>query len=371
MKSIPPWRNRRLWIWGIQVVVLLVVIGLLGYFARNLTNNYAQLGLRFGFNFLQRPAGFAIGDTPIPFERGDSFLWAVCIGVVNTLRVSVLGIVLATLLGTVAGVARLADNWLVRQLAAVYVQVFRNTPLLLQLFFWYGAVFLQLPPPIKATPWGDVWLTNRGLSLPMPAAPGWEWGVSIVTVGLLVVVWRSQIPRRRLWGLSTGLLAVLLIWRWDWQVPQFDEAQEILSGGLQFSPEFATLLFGLTLYTGAFIAEVVRGGIQSVTAGQREAAIALGLSESLALRLIVFPQALRVILPSLTNEYLNLTKNSSLAIAFGFSDLYAIAFTIQNNTGRAVEMLLLIMALYLLFDLGIVTVMNAINRQLLFPGGRG
>ncbi len=304
------WRDRRLREWGFQLIILAVVLAGLGILGNNLWQNFQQLGLNFGFSFLldpDRPASFDIGDRLIAYERTDPLFRALLVGLLNSLRVMGLGILLSTVLGIGVGIARLSPNWLLTQIAAVYVGLFRNTPLLLQLFFWYYLVFLKLPKADQAMEIGQ-WLSlsNQGLVF---TPGGWE-----------------------------GTL----------------------------SPEFATLLTGLTVYTAAFIAEVVRGGIQSVDRGQWEAAQALGFKRPLALRLVVFPQALRVMIPSLTSEYLNLAKNSSLAIAIGYSDVYAITNTVANLTGRAIEMLLVVMVTYLTLNLLISGGMNRLNQWLAF-----
>ncbi|MFN9175259.1 MAG: amino acid ABC transporter permease [Synechocystis sp.] len=309
-EQIPLWRDRRVWAWGMQLLVLGVVVTIFLMLGNNFWQNFQQLGLTFSFDFLvdpDRPASFDIGDRLIAYDRGDPLARALLVGLLNSLRVMGLGIIFASILGISVGVARLSNNWLLRQLAGVYVEIFRNTPLLLQLFFWYYVVFLQLPKADQAISIGNfLSLSNQGL---------------VISLGTLT------------WTLS---------------------------------PEFATLLTGLTIYTAAFIAEVVRGGIQSVDRGQWEAAQALGLKGNLALRLVIFPQALRVMIPSLTSEYLNLAKNSSLAIAIGFSDIYAIANTIANLTGRAIEMLIVVMATYLALNLLVSWGMNRLNQWLSF-----
>ena len=261
------------------------------------------LGIRLGFGFLNAQAGFTIGDTPIPYQPSDSYWRALLVGLVNSLRVILAGLVLATAIGVTAGIARLSDNWLVRNLALVYVETLRNTPLLLQLFFWYFAVFFSLPPADAPMTW-----------------LGW---------------------------LSFSKSGVQL-------------------GDLRLSSEFSALLLGLAIYTATFIAEIVRGGIQSVSKGQWEAAKSLGLKPGLVMALVVFPQALRAIIPPLANQYLNLAKNSSLAIAVGYPDLYAIASTTFNQTGRAVEVMLLICATYLTISLLISLLMNFYNRSVQF-----
>ncbi|MBE9211444.1 ABC transporter permease subunit [Plectonema cf. radiosum LEGE 06105] len=294
------WRDRRFWQIAIQVIAVILAIAIAMVLWINVTRNLQQLGIQFGFDFLQQEASFDIGETPINYQPTDSYSRALWIGLLNTLRVAIAGIIFTTIVGISAGIARLSDNWLVRNIALVYVEIFRNTPLLLQLLFWYSAVFLSFPN-----------VNNR------------------ISLGGLIY-------------LSQDGLEVL---------------------GLRFSSELAALLIGLTFYTGAFIAEIVRGGIQSVSKGQWEAARSLGLKPVLIMRLVIFPQALRVIIPPLTSQYLNLTKNSSLAIAIGYPDIYFVASTTFNQTGKAVEVMILIMLTYLTFSLIISLIMNLFNRS--------
>ena len=300
MNTTSLWRNVRFWRFAGQAIAVILVLSLLGFLWANLTRNLAQLGIRPGFQFLQSQAGFAIGESLIPFQSSDSYARALLVGLVNSLFVIVLGIVLATAIGVTVGIARRSPNWLVRNLALVYVEVLRNTPLLLQLFFWYFAVFLSLPKPDNALQWLGFRFSNGGITLP---------------------------------------------------------------GGLHLSPEFSALLLGLAIYTATFIAEIVRGGIQSVPKGQWEAAKSLGFKSGQMMRLIIFPQALRAIVPPLGNQYLNLAKNSSLAIAVGYPDLYAVASTTFNQTGRAVEIMLLISVTYLSISLVISLLLNLYNRR--------
>ena len=294
------WRDRRFWQIATQVIAVIIAIAIAMVLWINVTRNLQRLGIEFGFDFLQQEASFDIGETPINYQPTDSYSRALWIGLLNTLRVAIAGIILTTIVGISAGIARLSDNWLVRNIALVYVEIFRNTPLLLQLLFWYSAVFLSFPN-----------VSNR------------------ISVGGLIY-------------LSQDGLEVL---------------------GFRFSSELAALLIGLIFYTGAFIAEIVRGGIQSVSKGQWEAARSLGLKPGLIMRLVIFPQALRVIIPPLTSQYLNLTKNSSLAIAIGYPDIYFVASTTFNQTGKAVEVMILIMLTYLTFSLIISLIMNLFNRS--------
>jgi general L-amino acid transport system permease protein len=306
-----------------QVAALAAVVALGWFLVATTLDNLAARHIATGFGYLDEQAAFAIGEAPIAYEPRDSYARALLVGLLNTLRVAVSGIVLATLLGVVIGIARLSSNWLVAKLAAVYVEALRNVPLLLQLFLWYG-LLIHLPPPrLALEPLPHVFLSNRGVVLP--------W-----------ITWQGGTP-----GLS---------------LPELGGFR--FTGGLALSPEFAALLFGLTLYTAAFIAEIVRGGILAVPRGQWEAAAALGLGRGLALRLIVLPQALRVILPPTTSQYLNLTKNSSLAVAIGYPDLVSVANTTLNQTGQAIENIALIMAVYLTISLGISALMNWYDRRI-------
>jgi general L-amino acid transport system permease protein len=378
-QKVPLWRDVRVWRLAGQVLAIAVVILVLLWLWGNLTSSLQRLGIELGFGFLNGQAAFNIGETPIEYQPTDSYTRALLVGLVNSLRLIVVGIVLTTLVGITVGVARLSDNWLVRQLALAYVEVLRNTPLLLQLLFWYFVVFLGLPQvQNRLVLPGSIYLSNRGLNLPWPMTTTRTgiWMIALaVGLGLAAGVWRwqTQIMLRQgsqerpvLAALAAVAVTVLAAWiftggppfRWD--IPQISDEQ--IQGGLRLSSEFAALLAGLTFYTAAFIAEIVRAGIQSVPRGQWEAARSLGLKPGLVMRLVIFPQALRVIIPPLTSQYLNLAKNSSLAVAIGYPDLYAVASTTFNQTGRAVEVILLIMAAYLTISLTIALAMNLYNR---------
>lgn len=373
----PPWRDSRLIVIAVQAIAIAIAVGLALYLGDNFGQNTRRLGLSFGWGFLfdrDRPTSFPIGDAPIAFQATDPYSRALVVGLLNSLRVSVGGIVLASILGIGLGVARLSDNWLVRKLSGAYIEIFRNTPLLLQLFFWYFAVFLRLPKiNAPSNLGGIIFLSNQGIYLPSPALnprTGLAAFFLLAGIGVLAFLLRSS---ARHWGegnrrevsleVGSGLaIAIALVWGMDWHLPRYDPQVQSIAGGLSLSPEFATLLLGLTAYSAAFIAEVVRAGIQSVPKGQWEAARALGLSRALLMRLVVFPQALRAVIPPMTNEYLNLAKNSSLAVAIGYNDVYAISSTIANQTGKAVEMLLVVMASYLSFNLIISGIMNRLNH---------
>lgn len=380
-EKVPFWRDERVIKWLMQGLILLVILAIFLYFGNNLVNNFKRLGLGFSFDFLvdpKRPASFTIGDSPILYQATDPFYRALLVGLLNSLRVMISGIILATLLGITVGIARLSDNWLVRQLAMIYVEIIRNTPLLLQLFFWYFAVFLKLPKIDKPlSVFNYLFLSNQGIYLLWPQG-NLKTVLSLLVIILSVVI--SILFRRKnnqirvqqgqaskmYQGIILGSIVIGILtffFGLDWQFPNYNSSALKIEGGLGLSPEFTTLLVGLTVYTAAFIAEVVRAGIQSVSKGQWEAAKALGLSQNLAMQLVIFPQALRVMIPPLTSEFLNLVKNSSLAIAVGYNDVYAIASTIANKTGQAVQMLIVVMSVYLTLNLLISLIMNRLNRS--------
>jgi general L-amino acid transport system permease protein len=378
--TVPPWRDVRVLRVVIQVVILLAVGLGVAYLVNNLTTAMSERGFGFGFGFLDRRAGFEIGESPVPYSASDTYGQAFLVGLLNTLFISVMGIVLATVLGIVIGVARLSRNWLVSRVAGGYVELIRNTPLLLQLFVIYFVVLLQLPPvrDTIALP-GSVFLNQRGLFVPGPQM-GSSFGLwlALLAVGVAAAI-GCRIAARRLRargraGHRLELVGLLLLvafavggWILPTQAPMtFDlpvRGRFNFSGGLALSTAFTALLTGLVVYTAAFIAEVVRGGIQAVRRGQIEAAQALGMSDGDTLRLIVFPQALRVIVPPLTSQYLNLTKNSSLAIAVGYPDLFKIGTTMANQTGQPVPVIVLVMATYLAISLATSVLMNLYNRR--------
>jgi general L-amino acid transport system permease protein len=364
-----------------QLVALAAVIAAGVYLVSNTATNLEARNIASGFGFLQREAGFAIGETTlIQYSPADTYLRALAVGLANTFRVALLGIVLATIVGTLVGLARLSTNWLVSRLATLYVEVLRNVPLLVQLFFWYAIISENLPSPRAAlNPLPGVFLSNRGIALPTlvyEIAHAWVLGAFLVGVLLAwrVSVWarrrqaRTGAQFRAFWtglGLVLGLpLLAFLLAGAPAQLELPALAGFNFSGGATLTPEFAALLAGLTIYTAAFIAEIVRAGVLAVQRGQFEAADALGLRRGLAMRLVVLPQALRVIVPPLTSQYLNLTKNSSLAVAIGYPDIVSIANTAINQTGQAIEGIAIIMAVYLTISLSISAFMNWYNKRI-------
>jgi general L-amino acid transport system permease protein len=381
MTTIPFWRDERILKYLGQVVFVLAVlfVGFLIY--RNMQAGLAKLGITLSYGFFDGVSGFDIAETAFPYDRNSTFWQAYLVGLLNTVSVGIVGIIFATILGVILGVSRLSTNFIINRLAAFYLELIRNLSLLVFLIFWYLGVFLKLPRVREAIIWpGDIILTNRGVGVP--------WGIPtasfptfrlILLVGLIlaVVVFfalraysqrTGRAPFTLLWSVLTFFSVGLIGWfvlpekPLSWDLPIVQGLN--LSGGKILSPEFMALTSGLVLYTAAFIGEVVRAGIQSVSRGQVEASRALGLNAFQTLRLIVFPQALRVIIPPLTSQYLNLVKNSSLAIAVGYPDVFYVSNTIQNQTGRAVEMIALVMFTYLSISLLTSVLMNWYNQRI-------
>ncbi|MBK1841607.1 amino acid ABC transporter permease [Azospirillum sp. YIM B02556] len=363
-----------------QILVVGAVV-LVGWFLiSNTLDNLARRSIATGYDFLGREAAFGIGESLIDYSPKDSYGRAFLVGVLNTLKVSIIGVLLATIIGTVIGVARLSSNWLIAKLASTYVEIIRNIPPLLQLFFWYALVSDGLPPVRQAlNPIPGVFLSQRGLRVPTPAPdPVWA-NMGIALLVAIVAAWgvsrwararqaRTGQPFPAGWT-GLGLIVGLPVLTWlaggaplAMDVPKLTGFN--FTGGAAISPEFFAILTGLTLYTAAFIAEVVRSGIKAVNWGQTEAARALGLPGSPTLRLVILPQALRVIVPPLTSQYLNLTKNSSLALAIGYPDLVSIANTTLNQTGQAIEGVTMIMGTYLVISLSISIFMNWYNKRI-------
>jgi general L-amino acid transport system permease protein len=362
-----------------QIVVVGLAIAVVAWLWSNAIHNLSVRRISTGFAFLGREAGMPIADAWIDYSPKNTYLRAFIVGLVNTLRVAVIGIVLATVLGTIVGIARLSSNWLLSRLAAVYVELLRDLPLLLQLLFWY--VLMQGLPVARAAwmPIDGVYLSNRGLILPsIPIEQGHLWVIAMAAIGLIasVALNRRLVARqlldgrpRRLWPYALVLvvgLPALVSWglgvSWTITLPELRGFNFV--GGLTLSPEYFALLVALVTYTSAFIAEIVRSGIQAVHQGQWDAAMALGLRRSFVLRHIVLPQALRVIIPPMTSQYLNLTKNSSLAVAVGYQDIVSIANTTLNQTGQAIEAIALIMGVFLTISLGISLFMNWYNARI-------
>ena len=363
-----------------QALVVAVLVAIVAYLVHNTARNLAARHIATGFGFLGDVAPVPIGEHLIDYVPSvSSYGRAMVIGILNTLKVAVVGIVLTTILGTAIGIARLSKNWMLAKLAAIYVEVIRDIPVLLQLLFWYGVV--QTLPSVRnaANPLPGVFLSIRGIKVPdlvWQAAHGWAFAAFLV--GLIgVIAWSGVASKRQAetgmrpaaWPVALGLLVVfpLVVWAALGAPFQLDMPQKHgfnFTGGLTVSPEFVTLLLGLVIYTASYIAEIVRSGIQAVPQGQWEAAGALGLRPSAVLRRIVLPQALRVVIPPMTSQYLNLTKNSSLAVAIGYQDVVSIDSTMLNQTGQAIEGIALVMAVFLTISLSISLFMNWYNSRI-------
>lgn len=376
-----PWNDPKIRALVFQALLIGAVAMLGFYLVNNTLHNMELRGISTGFSFLDKEAGFGVTQSLIEYDETHSYGRTFLVGLLNTFLVSVLGIFFATLLGFVMGVARLSRNWLISRIATTYIEIFRNIPLLLQIFFWYFAVGINLPRPRQSLALGEtVFLNNRGLFIPRPVT---EEGFGLVLFALLLAIvaiffvtrWAHRRqdatgqPFHTVWtglALLVGLPGLAFLAAGSpltWELPELQGFN--FKGGLSVLPELFALTLALTVYTGTFIAETVRAGIQSVSHGQTEAARALGLRETRMLQLIIIPQAMRVIIPPLTSQYLNLTKNSSLAAAIGYPDLVAVfAGTTLNQTGQAVEIIAMTMAVYLTLSLSISLFMNWYNARM-------
>ena len=363
--------------WLFQIVTIAAVISLGWFLFNNTQTNLAHRGITSGFDFLERSAGFGIAQHLISYTEADSYARVFVIGLLNTLLVTFIGVILATILGFIIGVARLSQNWIISKLATVYVEVFRNIPPLLQILFWYFAVFLTMPGPRNSHNFGDTFfVSSRGLNMPaaLIADGFWAFVISIVVAIVAIVLmcrWANKrfedtgVPFHKFW---TGLALFLVIPALctlifgapvHWEMPELRGFNFV--GGWVLIPE----LLALTVYTAAFIAEIVRSGIKSVSHGQTEAARSLGLRNGPTLRKVIIPQALRVIIPPLTSQYLNLAKNSSLAAGIGYPEMVSLfAGTVLNQTGQAIEVIAITMSVYLAISISISLLMNWYNKRI-------
>ncbi|MDK9709059.1 MAG: ABC transporter permease subunit [Desulforhopalus sp.] len=362
-------------------IITLLGVGLLSYYlVHNTLANLARQNIATGFGFFHKEASFEIGVKLVQYTAADSYGRALFVGFLNTLLVSFIGIVLTIIIGTILGIARLSSNWLLAKLSAIYIEVLQDIPILLQLFFWYAFFYEILPGPRQALNFiPGVFLCNRGLVFGIPEAhPAYAYAAAALALaGLLIFIIRKWAAKRQaatgeifpLVRVSLALLIGLPLIAWylagaptAMNVPKMSGFN--FQGGISISPEFTALLLGLVLYTSAFVAEVVRAGIQSVGKGQREAAMSIGLKPAHVLNLVILPQALRVIVPPLTSQMLNLTKNSSLAVAIGYPDFVSVAGTTINQTGQAIEGVAMIMIVYLAFSLTTSAIMNWYNKKI-------
>ena len=361
-----------------QIVALASVVAFVWLLVRNTLRNMRERGIQSGYDFMNQPFGFDVSETLISYDVMSTYWTAFGIGLLNTLKVALIGIVLATIVGTLIGVGRFSANYIVRKLCYWYVEFFRNVPIYLQLLIWYIVFTEMLPSFEEAWQAGHFYLSKGGFAFPWPV---WQLGQSLALIGIVAGIAASVAYARKarkhfdltgqqkpvLW-VALALIGGLALLGWlaggapgEWSLPVKGTFQ--VEEGAAFSPEFLALLIGLVLYTASFIAEIVRSGISSVSLGQHEAAASLGLSKRQSMRLVVLPQALRVIIPPLTSQYLNLTKNSSLAVAIGYPDLVSIAQTSLNQTGRAIEALSIVMLVYLTLSLITSGLMNWFNAR--------
>ena len=391
-QGIPVWRHVQVIQWATQIVSGILVVVLVSWFFINIGSAIAERNIPYGFSFLTRGYQTPIGQHFLPYKSSDTFQYALLVAFTNTLVVSIVGVILATALGIVVGVARMSSNWLVAKIAAVYVEFFRNVPLLVQLFFWFY-IMLALPPVGRGYEVaGNIYINNAGFSVPAPSPGGVHaaliWlALAAAAIVLGFVVHRALSRREELTGRASypvvyGCAAAVFVGAVAWvtiivamgtapfviSIPSPQGNFGRIAGGFTASAGLLALLIGLVIYTSSFIAEIVRAGIQSVSRGQTEAARALGLTPMETLRNVTFPQALRVIIPPLISQYLNLTKNSSLAGAIGYSDLTNVAKT-MTQTAPAVSIFILIMLSYLVLSLAYSLIGNLYNRHIRFSGG--
>ncbi|HKK90962.1 MAG TPA: amino acid ABC transporter permease [Desulfobacteraceae bacterium] len=361
-------------------VLTFVMVGLLAwYLVHNTLTNLENQNITSGFGFLSTEASFEIGESPVAYTAADSYARALLVGFLNTLKVSFFGIILCLIIGIIVGVARLSKNWLVSRTALVYIEIMQNIPILLQLFFWYALFYEAFPSPRQAlAPFQGLFLCNRGVLFAIPQAhPCHKFMLAALVIGIgLAFVLRHWARKRQLatgkpfplFPASLGVIIGLPLVVWLVSGAPMEMNMPVLKGfnykgGAKFSPEFVALLLGLVIYTSAFVAEAVRAGIQAVSKGQHEAAMSMGLKKIHITHLVVLPQALRIIIPPLTSQMLNLTKNSSLAIAIGFPDFVAVANTTINQTGQSIEGVALIMGCYLIFSLSTSLIMNWYDKK--------
>ena len=368
-----------------QLLTLLFIVLVFGFFTMNAQENMGARGLEFGFGFLKTQASFDIQFSLIDYDGSNSYARAYLVGLLNTLLVAIIGIILATFLGAVVGVARLSPNYLIRKTASFYIEFFRNIPLLLQIFFWYFAALRALPM-LEDAPMllNSSFMTIKGLYAPAPIWTNFDVFFTTIIAAMIIIFFFARYAKKKqeqegkrlpVFFISLAIfiflpLLTFLIGGVDlsWSYPvirQMSQSSYTFDGGLKIPPELIALTLALTLYTATFIAENVRAGIQGIGKGQKEAAASIGLTPNQVLKLVIMPQALRIIIPPTTNQYLNLTKNSSLAAAIAYPDLVLVfAGTAMMQTGRAIEIVGITMATYLTISLGISLLMNWYNKRI-------
>jgi general L-amino acid transport system permease protein len=366
------------------VIVTLLVIGLWFMFT-NLFHNIEAKGINTGFDFLNERAGFDVSESPIAYNANSTFFDAFLVGIVNTLYVSVVAIIFSTILGVIIGIARLSKIFLVSKFALVYIETFRNIPLLLQILFWYNVVLVSLPNPKQSIQLGaDMILNSRGFSVPRPILEdGFNWVIVSFFVAIAVIMYISKIVKRKFeetghdtfllpWNILILIALPFIVYLLTGSPLSFDAPglQGFnYEGGMTYSPEFLALAFSLSIYTATFTAEAVRSGIEAVDIGQKEAAAALGLNSYQSLKLVVLPQAIRIAFPPIISQFLNVVKNSSLATAIGYPELVTIfSGTALNQTGQAIEIIMMTMSVYLVISLIISAILNYVNKKMEIKG---
>ncbi|WP_214482068.1 ABC transporter permease subunit [Bacillus sp. SM2101] len=377
--STPFWRDKRIIPILLQLIFVFIVALFGAYFIINAINGLEKIGIAFGFSFLGQRAGFGITDSLIEYSSSDTYGRALFVGILNTLKVALFGIIFATIIGIIAGISRLSSNWLVSKLSSIYIEIFRNTPLLVQLFIWYYAVLLQLPLIDDVKTSSSFIFTNRGVAIPwfQQNSGSLVWTI-LLLIGIIlsIIMWRVQLKRQIdlgkrtypfIWGTGAIILAIVVSLIVTQQAP-FDISNPSIegrgfTGGSLLRPEFLALLLALSVYTSTYIAEIVRAGILGVKQGQKEAANALGLKPSTTMRLVVFPQAIRIIIPPVTSQYLNLIKNSSLGVAIAYQEIVSVGKTTLGQNSRAIEVVLIWIAVYLLINLITALIMNIFNKK--------
>lgn len=378
-QATPLWRNKKVLPILIQILFVAIVGVAITIMVRNVQTGLEQIGLKIGLDFLNLKASFPIAESLISYTPEDPYSRAIIVGLLNTLKVSIFGIIIASVLGVIMGIARLSSNWLIRSLATVYVEVFRNTPLLVQIFIWNFAVFLPMPKIQDASSIGSFYFSNRGAAIPWFTfhENTFIWiGVIVILAAAAILLYKKLTSISIAKGKSTHPIMAVIVFLvisfilfyfllgngpFGISVPEFNGTAFV--GGTSLSIGFLSMLVALSIYTSTFIAEIVRGGILGVPKGQTEAAKALGFKSPTALRLIIFPQAIRIIIPPLTSQYLNLIKNSSLAMAVAYQDIVGIGNTIINQTGHTFEIILIMISVYLLFSIGTSLFMNFFNKK--------
>ena len=377
--SPPFWRDKRVIPILLQVLFAVLVVLLAAFFFFNALGSLRQMGMSFGYDFLGKMASFDIGDKLIEFSSTDTYGRAFLVGILNTIKVAFIGIILATILGFIVGISRLSSNWLARTVATFYVEIFRNTPLLVQIFIWFYAVFLSFPTIEKSiNAFGLFYFSNRGTVIPWfdLTTSSLIWLIFLL-IGLFLsfIVWKLRLKQQvetgqrkypSLWALGSIVAWLVIPWFFTSHLPLQLSVPVIagrgFEGGYTIGPGFGALLVALVMYTASYIAEIVRGGILAVSKGQVEAAKALGLKSPTILRLVILPQAIRIIIPPLTSQYLNLIKNSSLAAAVAYQELVGVGITVLSQTGKSVEVISIVILVYLSMSLFTSLLMNIFNK---------